>query len=370
MYLFLSAFKDVITSTITITCLVMVMMLLIEFLNVSSSGKIFQKLQHKPYLQIVFATLLGLIPGCLGGFTIVSLFTHRLISFGALVAGMISTFGDEAFVIFAYSPQLALKLMVSLLIIGIIAGFLVNIFLKNKRFTRDNHDFEIHHQEIHEHRQVKRGFSFSNLKKLSKSRLLIMGGLLIYMIAILTGFLSHQHGGMPQIEHFHAHADPHHAHTIFSWENILFLSLAFLTLIIVFFSSEHFVQEHLWNHVIKKHFISVLLWTFGVLFLLQMLYLFVDMNAFIGQYGWTTLLLLVLAILIGVIPESGPHLIFLVLYIHGTVPFSVLLVSSIVQDGHGALPLLASSRRNFFLMKGINMMVGLCVGLLGLFLGF
>ncbi|MDL2309092.1 hypothetical protein LJC53_05865, partial [Bacteroidales bacterium OttesenSCG-928-C03] len=99
------AFKDVVSSTLSITALVMVMLLLVEFVNVSSSGKVMEKLKHKPFLQIIVAALLGLIPGCIGGFAIVSLFTHKLLSFGALVAGMITGFGDEAFVLFAISPQ-------------------------------------------------------------------------------------------------------------------------------------------------------------------------------------------------------------------------------------------------------------------------
>lgn len=366
---YFSDFKEVITSTLTITCLVMVMMLLIEFVNVSSSGKLIEKLQNKPYLQIILATLLGLIPGCIGGFTIVSLFTHRLISFGALVAGMISTFGDEAFVIFAYSPKLALQLSFLLFIIGITTGFLTDLLFKNKRFKWDNHHFEIHEKEVHHH-TIKRGFSISNLKVISYPRLLIMGGLILYIIAILTGFLSHQHGGLPVMDHLHHHAEHYHEHTIFSWENVLFLFLAISTLTIVALSSEHFVSEHLWDHVVKKHFISVLLWTFGVLLLLKIVYLFVDINVIMGQHSWTLWILLLLAILIGVIPESGPHLIFVVLFINGSIPFSILLVSSIVQDGHGALPLLASSRSNFFLMKSINMLAGLVVGLLGMFLGF
>src|SRR5574344_2429624 len=129
---FLSQIPDIIKSTLNINCPVMLMLLLIEFINVSSSGKLLERLKHKPFMQIVIATLLGLVPGCLGGFTIVSLYTHKLLVFGALVAGMISTFGDEAFVIFAYSPKATLLLSVSLLVIGIVAGIITNFFFKNK----------------------------------------------------------------------------------------------------------------------------------------------------------------------------------------------------------------------------------------------
>ena len=61
--------------------------------------------------------------------------------------------------------------------------------------------------------------------------------------------------------------------------------------------------------------------------------------------------MILLAILIGIIPDSGPHLLFVTLFATGTVPFSVLLASSISQDGHAALPLLAESKRSFVKAK-------------------
>lgn len=46
-----------------------------------------------------------------------------------------------------------------------------------------------------------------------------------------------------------------------------------------------------------------------------------------------------------------------------------LLASSIVQDGHGMLPLLAHSRKAFFLVKAVNLLVGVALGTLLLALG-
>lgn len=360
-----SILLDVVKSTFTITYLVMMMMLFIEFINVHSSGKLLTNLQHRPFLQIIFASLLGLIPGCIGGFTIVSLFTHRLLSFGALVAGMISTHGDEAFVIFAYSPKILLILSLILFVIGIVAGVLTDFIFKHKKLKRDDHSFEIH-AGINNHVHEKAHLALKNIKETSVQRIFLIVSLVLYIIAILTGLFSHQHGGLPTIGEVHQHQH----HTIFSWENILFLTLALLTLYIVSFSSEHFLQSHLWKHVIKKHLLKILLWTFSVLLLLKLSYQFFAIEAFIQNNQWTTFLLILLAVLIGIIPESGPHLIFVILFFNGSIPFSILLVSSIVQDGHGALPLLASSRSNFFLMKAVSMFVGLCVGLLGFFIGF
>ena len=81
-------------------------------------------------------------------------------------------------------------------------------------------------------------------------------------------------------------------------------------------------------------------------------------------------IVLILAILIGLIPESGPHMIFISLFVAGTIPLSVLIVNSIVQDGHGSLPLLAESKKSFFLMKFINMVMALFIGLIGIYSGW
>ena len=447
---YLEIVLEVLKSSLTLTCLVMIMMLLIEFVNVGSAGKWMTKLQHRPFMQIVLATLLGLIPGCIGGFAIVSLFTHNLMSFGALVAGMIATFGDEAFVLMAYSPKWTLILSGVLLVIALVAGVLTQLLFGKKKFVLETHGFEVHkghddrgeHQhevvsetcmhedgdsaqsgaEPHEHGRARAQLSFRNLKKLSFPRALLLFGLILYIVAILTGSLAHQHGVLPEVgtphegieqvhhhhdgecqEHHHdgecceahaselsessehleehcgthhhghheeAHGGHHHGHNDpDAWENIFFLVLACITLIVVALSSEHFLQSHLWEHVIKHHFLSIFLWTFGVLLCLKFLYLFVDVDMLIGESHWTIWLLMLLAVLIGIIPESGPHLIFVVMFMNGTIPFSILLVSSIVQDGHGALPLLAQSRKNFFLMKALNMAVGLIVGVVCLMLG-
>ena len=71
---------------------------------------------------------------------------------------------------------------------------------------------------------------------------------------------------------------------------------------------------------------------------------------------------LIAAVLVGLIPESGPHLLFITLYAQSLLPFGVLLANSIVQDGHGMLPMLAESRKDFIRVKIINMLVGLLLG--------
>jgi hypothetical protein len=95
-------------------------------------------------------------------------------------------------------------------------------------------------------------------------------------------------------------------------------------------------------------------------------YRFIDVEDLISENIYIVLLL---AVLIGIIPESGPHFIFIILFASGNLPLSILLASSVVQDGHGSLPLLAESRSGFVKVKLINVLAGLIVGLIGLAAG-
>ena len=77
-----------------------------------------------------------------------------------------------------------------------------------------------------------------------------------------------------------------------------------------------------------------------------------------------------LGALAGIIPESGPHLIFVMLFAEGVIPFSVLFTSSFVQDGHGMLPLLSYTIKDSILIKILNLGFGLGVGLVLYWVGW
>ena len=152
-----------------------------------------------------------------------------------------------------------------------------------------------------------------------------------------------------------------------SWIRWTLLLTSVAALFIIATVPDHFLESHLWEHVFIKHTPRILLWTFSALLVMHLLVETFQLTDWLHKQQ---IVLLVAACLLGLIPESGPHLIFLTLYIQGVVPFSVLLASSVVQDGHGMLPLLADSRRDFFKVKVINFMCGLLLGLTGYLLGW
>ena len=144
-----------------------------------------------------------------------------------------------------------------------------------------------------------------------------------------------------------------------TWKRITFICLSLCSLYISMIVSEHYLHSHIWDHLIKRHIFRVFLWTFGALFFVHWGLSFWDLEVFLTEHMMWVLLT---GALIGMVPESGPHLIFVMMYAHGLVPFSVLFTASFVQDGHGMLPLLSYSIKDSVYVKILNLAFGLALG--------
>jgi len=63
-------------------------------------------------------------------------------------------------------------------------------------------------------------------------------------------------------------------------------------------------------------------------------------------------------------------MIFVTLYAKGAMPLSILLANSIVQEGHGLLPLLADSKRSVLAIKVFKFVMGYVLGAAALAAGY
>ena len=403
-------FVDILRNAVLITGLVVVMMMMIESLNIESRGMVFKGLKKTKFGQVIVAALLGSIPGCMGGFATVSLYTHRLFSFGALVAMMIASSGDEAFVMLAMVPQEALVLFVVLFVIAVVVG-VVTDFVHERAHRRhcDKHDhsecgdepdcvegYVVHECGCDSHGSEE-GHEHGGKRHYGWKRMVMFVGLAVFIAALGTGHLGHDHGAHGHSSHAehsvasghgkqeirenvslspeatechegHMHCEEGHCHSEHDegsftidllsedWMNVLFAGLSVIVLFVLLFASDHFVEEHLWNHIVRKHLPTIFAWTFGVLLVLGVGLQYVEIDRWISD---NTALMILLATVIGIIPESGPHMIFVTLFAAGVVPFPVLLASSISQDGHASIPLLAESKKSFAWAKLINCIVAL-----------
>ena len=388
---------DIIRNTILITGLVIVMMMMIESLNIESKGLIFKGLKKTRLGQVLIGALLGSVPGCMGGFATVSLYTHGVFSFGALVAMMIASSGDEAFVMLAMIPEQALVLFALLFVIAVIVGVLTDLVhdrIHRRSCPEKDHsdcgvkaceDGYVLHDTSSCHQEPSSGHhEHSHRRHFGWKRIVMLLGLALFIVALGTGRLGHDHSAhshehcsdaveMTESGHHCCHHHTSQCHTDKDaeepaisinlldegWMNVLFAGLSVIMLVVLIFASDHFVEEHLWNHVIRKHLPVIFAWTFGVLLVLGIGLQYVEIDRWISD---NTALMILLATLIGIIPESGPHMIFVTLFATGVVPFPVLLASSISQDGHASIPLLAESKKSFLWAKIINCAVALIVG--------
>jgi len=349
---------DVIKQTLMVSGFVLFMLLLIEYINVSSKGMLHKRISQSWFKQILLSISLGIVPGCMGTFMVVSLYTHHFIGFSALIAGTIASFGDEAFILFSTSPLFATYLSIILGGIALIAALAYKLIFKEVTKTEQPLHFETHEENCSCTKPTSIKLS---LQKISPFRALLIAVLLLLILSQFLGF-NHNHDCSD-----HAISHMPHSHSPLSTESIVFMIMGALTVIVFLTVPEHFLIEHFWNHVIKKHFIPILLWTFGTILTITIMLNFFDISNWINN---NTLIVISLAILIGIIPVSGPHLIFISLFLHGIIPFSVLIINSVMQEGHGALPLLAESKKSFIKLKLIKIIIAIIIAVISLIFNF
>lgn len=332
--------------TLMITYFVLIMLLLIEYITVLSKGRWLKLMDQKRGFQIILAALLGIIPGCLGSFTAVSLYIHKVINFASINTTMIATSGDEAFIMFSMIPKEAFLINGILFVLAVLTGFILKGIIGNRTLIKlDENHLKVHHEHPECHCFVPSEIG-SQLRNITFVRALLVTGLSIFLILLVTGVIGPDS---------------------WDWRRVTFFIATLIGLFVTVTVPDHFIEWHLWKHTIKKHIPKIFLWTLGALVAIELLMHYLHLEEWLHD---NTLLILVAALLIGIIPQSGPNIIFITLFAGGHIPFSILLANSVVQDGHGSIPLLAESKSSFFTMKGINLLVGALVGAAGLLMGF
>ncbi len=124
-------FADAIIDTAKMIPLLLVIYIMIESVEVKFSRSIRSKIQKAGKAGPVIGAVLGSVPQC--GFSVIStaLYTKRLISLGTLLSVYLAT-SDEAIPIILAEPHKAsvlLPLISAKVIIGLVAGFGVDLFL-------------------------------------------------------------------------------------------------------------------------------------------------------------------------------------------------------------------------------------------------
>lgn len=337
---FMIEISSVFVHSIMITLFVFVMMMIVDYINVLTRGKISVIMHGSRFRQYVLASFLGAMPGCLGAFMNVSFYVRGFISFGAIAGGMIATSGDESYVMFAMFPKVAILLHILLFVYGIFWGWIIDRIFPSLKIVPCQ---ECHPGLIHLDKEECKCFDKEIWKKFPKimfSRLALILAIIFFLILIGMGIIGPKE---------------------WNWERTSVFGLLWIALFLISTVPDHYLKEHIWEHIVKSHIWRVFLWTLGTLLVIHigLEYWHLEEFAQTKQLG-----ILFLSALVGIIPESGPHLVFVTMFAKGLVPFSILLTSSIVQDGHGLLPLLSYSIKDTILIKIFNFAFGIGIGLI------
>lgn len=322
-----------------ISLFVFLMMVVVDYVNVFTEGRLTRSMKGGKFRQYLTAGILGSTPGCLGSFLAVTMYIRGMLGFGALSACMIASSGDAAFVMLSRIPVPALILFGILLVLGTLSGWIGDLLAKKVGFepcmTCEEQD---HHLEVNQCKSWPENGVFDVWKKPILLRFAFLFLVIISLLSVFFGVLGPDH---------------------WNWIRVAIVVLLLFGMFVVFTVPDEYLIEHIWEHVAKEHLLKIFAWTLVTLVSLTLVEHFVDLQAALtGRMAWMVLA----AGLVGILPDSGPHLFFVFLFADGTIPFSVLLTSSIVQDGHGMLPLLSVSVKDSLMVKAFNLLLGLAVG--------
>ena len=351
LHILIDTFRD----SILITGIVIIMMMMIESFNLEKHSGFFEKTGGSSLKQVLLAAILGSIPGCIGGFAAVSLYSKRLIGFGALTAMMIASCGDEAFVMLAMMPDRALLIFAILFLLAVFCGTGVDFYIKQRGLRKGavmaGRDSSLALRMTGKEALRMTGEE-DRRRSLTLYRVVLTAATVFFAVALACGWLDHSHAAP---EKGRMHID------LLSewWMNMIFAILCIAMAVILCFRPDRFIKETLWHHILSRHLPVIFAWTFGVLLLIGILSEYIDISRWVSS---NPAIMILLAVAIGIIPESGPHLIFVSLYAGGLVPFPVLLASCISQDGHSALPLLAEDKKSFAYTKLFKCVIALAAG--------
>lgn len=376
-----------------------IVILIFGYIDYKTGGNMVDILDKNKRMQPIIGSILGIIPGCGGSIILMPLYVKNKVSFGALVATLISSMGDAAFILISTDFKSYLGVSVISFISAIICGYIVDILhldekLKLRKYKLDNcnctnykkTDFEkglkinlnakkhIGHEENDEVDHVLHHNEKRNMSKLGYKFTHAIGYKLFYLLIIvglIVTMLNHGEGA----EHAHSQIYSHEEGLKLTFESIV--SLLGLTLSIIYtLLSKKYIKNST-HEVVESKILSfkemvihsasetvfVIIWIF-------IGYLIYDLGVMLigGEEVLHSILLVngmiavVIGALLGIIPGCGIQVIFISLFSKGVMPFAALVANSISQDGDALFPLIAMDKKSALWAKVLNLIPALIIG--------
>lgn len=369
------------TAFVDVTVFVGVALLIFGVINYKLEGKLVEYIAERKVYQPIIGALLGLIPGCGGAILVMPLYVRKKVSFGTVIAALIATAGDSAFVLISKDIWGFVALSAISFVVAVVCGYLVDHFEIGKKYLGKGGGVDVDLKACGEcdcrksklkvqhmgheagdevdkilHCKAKHHQSVGTLgyKITHKGYLFYWSFLAIGLVFGIMNIMLVKFGD-------------------FWFDFVLYFggigTLVSVVLMIAgkkYFSDDTHEEvelklgsfrETLVHNAQETAFVGV--WVFVA-------YLIVGIGA--STFGADSLLMfsglsaVFIAAALGIIPGCGIQIIFVSLYVKGLFPFAALLAHGISQDGDALFPLLAMNKKASFVATIITTIVALIVG--------
>ena len=297
----------------------------------SQENKLVNLYQSSRNHQVLFAALLGALPGCGGAIIVTTQFVSGRVGFGAIVAVLTSTMGDAAFLLLASKPDIGFAVIGLGVMVGCISGWVVNEIHADD-FLRPQAEQVI--GRVSQCQTPTKGFEQRaiNLQGVFWKWLLLPAT----VVALLGSF---------QVD----------INQLLGWPEmtIEWLGAALIITSTLLWSLTKEIKDYestvaedtkqVSSHPIQKaaqdtNFVTA--WVIIAFMAFELVAFFgqVDLaTTFAGWGPWMPLM----GLIVGLLPGCGPQILVTSLYIAGAAPLSAQLANAISNDGDALFPAIA-----------------------------
>ena len=285
--------------------------------------------------QVPTASCLGALPGCGGAVVVITAFARGNITLGAMVAALIGTMGDAAFLLLAKEPTTYVKIIGISVFAAIICGWLVDKFHRGDLYSSEVKF--LGHTVIGKLRNRDNFYMFLVIPGLVLGSMQLMQiniydlGVIVFVIGLAGAAISVSVWATSPVNAVTASKD--HPFTRTTEET---------------------------------SFVTV--WVIAAYLAYEYAYAFFGLNlASLAAAAWIFIPLL--AILIGFVPGCGPQILVTTLYLNGIIPFAALIGNAISNDGDALFPAIALTPRMAIIATLYSAIPALIISYIFLFWG-
>ncbi len=391
-------------SFVQVTVFVGAVLLIFGYVDFLQQGRFVESIERLKKWQPVIGALLGILPGCGGSIFLMPLYLKGTVTFGTIIATLIATAGDSAFVTLTQAPRAFVLVTIICFFVGIITGYIVDYFkigdwVQKRSSRKKPADLELAHQHAEEELdelyagedvvcrscQLKHighdegdeiDLALHHQKPLDTSSLgykMIHNYYIVFWLVISVGFVL----GIIELTQMDINALP----LVPNIGKIMGVVGTIAVISYMIFSKKliqaqsHEDEEHKLASI-KETFAHnaqetafVGTWVFAAYLIYEIsVYLLGGPHIIAAAMASAGLTAVMIGVLVGAIPGCGPQVIFVSLYLKGMFPFSALLANAISQDGDALFPLIAMDRKAAFWATVLNTIPAALVGALAYFI--